>query len=300
MPRHHFALFLLLLMTPLSIVLASDGKGEQRVPTDPVYLSTPLPLAKLHRAAASRHVLARIDAVRELAARGDRRSGPVMRERLADPEPLVRRFAALGLGHAADPGDAPALAHTLLDPEAAVRHAAGSSLLKLPAAAVAEAVLAELRRADCRLRPAASSADARMAMRDWGQSQLVVAKKVLQSLATRDTGTLKRLKRALHSRKRCVRYAAAYALARSPRPGASKALERAAARGDVAVIAGAWPRYLASDRPGQRRALIAGALRFDDPDLILGLRASGDPELQAMAARVLAIKGIDIQEVMTP
>ncbi|RMF97488.1 MAG: hypothetical protein D6727_05470 [Gammaproteobacteria bacterium] len=300
MPRNTAQLLLLLFAIHAATAIANDGKGEQAAPADPAYLSTPLPLARLHEAASSHHVLARIDAVRELSARADQRSRLVLQQCLADAEPMVRRLAALGLGRIGNGADAAVLARALADSEPGVRHAAGSSLLKLRPLDSAGAILAELRHRDCRLQAGARPGDARAAMQDWGQSPLVVAKKVLQSLAGDDADVRRLLKKALNSRKRCVRYAAAYALSGSSRPRIARALDRAAARRDVAVVAGAYPRFISSDDPALRRALRIGGLRFDDPDLALALRDSGDAEFQAVAARVLAIKGIDIQEVIAP
>ncbi len=192
----------------------------------------------------------------------------------------------------------PDLVRRLSDTDPLVRHAAGIALMNRTSPATAAALLDEIRSMNCsptwQPAPATDAASSLRAMKQWGQSRLVIIKKVLEKMAESDAAVRKLLVGSLSEQASCVRYVAAYALGSTEDPAVETALETRAASGDTAVISGAYRRYLGMADRRARVGLIRGIYTFDDPDMILAMSRSGDARIEKAADYMMRIKGIDL------
>ncbi|HHQ14682.1 MAG TPA: hypothetical protein ENK16_06610 [Chromatiales bacterium] len=195
--------------------------------------------------------------------------------------------------------DVPELVSRLSDPDPLVRNSAGITLMNMASPTAAAALLDEIRSMNCRptwqSAPPTDAASSLRAMKQWGQSPLVIIKKVLEKMAENDAAVRDLLVASLSEQAACVRYVAAYALDSSTDTAARTALETRAASGDVAVISGAYRQYLGTNDRQMRVGLIWGIYSFDDPDMILAMSRCGDTRIENAADYMMRIKGIDLK-----
>ncbi len=207
--------------------------------------------------------------------------------------------SAVPLTKAESPVDVPGLVSRLSDPDPLVRNAAGIALMNVASPAAAAALLDEVRSMSCspawQPAPPTDAASSLRAMKQWGQSPLVIIKKVLEKMARSDAAVRDLLVASLGEQASCVRYVAAYALDSSEDSTVAAALEARAASGDSAVISGAYRRYLGTNDRRTRVGLIWGIYSFDDPDMILAMSRCGDVRIENAADYMMRIKGIELK-----
>ena len=194
--------------------------------------------------------------------------------------------------------DVPDLVHKLRDPDPLVRNSAGVMLMDMASPEAAAALLDEIRSMNCspswQPEPPTDAAASLRAMQQWGQSPLVIIKKVLEKMASGDAAVRNLLLGSLDEQVACVRYVAAYALGSSEDSATTGALDARAASGDIAVISGAYRRYLGATDRRTRVGLIWGVYTFDDPDMVLAMNRSGDVRIETAAQQMMRVKGIDL------
>jgi HEAT repeat protein len=271
---------------------ASIGNGQQE-PSDKQVDGKRMSLDELHMAADSAHTLTRLDAIQRIANRANPASLQVLQTALSDPEPLVRQSTVVGLAAIGDAA-VPALVAALKDEDPMVRHGAGMALAEFPSSETVRQLLAGL--VAPQSRSAGNSDHSQNFKRlDWGQSVLVISKKLLRQINASKPETTEILINKLSDAEDRVRYVAAYALSMKSDPEIVSMLNAALARKDTAMVSGAYEFFMQRHFDRAKPFILRGLREFNDPDLAVSMSRSGDAGLAATAVDIAKERGVDLR-----
>ena len=292
-------------VTGVSPAFASIGNGRQE-PSSEQFFASSLSLDELHSAAASAHILTRLDAVQRIAKRADPASREVLQTALSDPEPLVRRSTIAGLAAIGDAACVPALVAALKDEDPMVRHGAGIALSGFPSSETVRQLLVGLAtqqphsgrsgaRRGGELGGGNSDPSEQSKRLEWGQSEMVISKKLLRQINASRPETTEILISKLADSDDRVRYAVAYALSLKSDPEITAKFNTALAGQDAAVVAGGYEFFMQRHVDSAKPFVLRGLREFNDADLAVSMSKSADADLATAAVEIARQKGVKLQ-----